>query len=400
VQVHVLVVDGADNGVGAAVVGVVEAAGHTLGERLNVDADSRVITDALRALCAVGRCLVVVVGGSGFGSRYVAVDAVELSLGQRLDGFGDLLRQRLWSRLGPKAMFEGGTCGLLGASVVAVIPGEPEAARVALGELVLPGLDVLWSAASSGQGPSASRPAAATFDDLDDVPVVEGEIVSEPSDADVEDVDEGPQPSGTLGHLGRQALSMVHGAEPGAEAAPPPPGEAPAVGWRRAVFEIGGEILREGRREELPQPIETLAPVVEVLHSAGEQAVLRLPSGVTYSLWGFPDLRRSSSKVLAVGWGQPLCEVLVLHRYPVQTGTCIEEGHGLLPGRSDDLAEVCREVTGAAPDDPSGALFAVAGETVWIDRGGRAVRWDGRREREEGTLKQALASLVLHWSQR
>jgi hypothetical protein len=57
-------------------------------------------------------------------------------------------------------------------------------------------------------------------------------------------------------------------------------------------------------------------------------------------------------------------------------------------------------VTGRAPPGEGGTLFAVSGDAIWFERDGRVVRWDGTREREEGTPKQALASLVLEWSQR
>jgi hypothetical protein len=207
------------------------------------------------------------------------------------------------------------------------------------------------------------------------------------------------KPSGSLGHLGQQkvALQMAEELIP-SDAAAASEG-LPASGWQRAIFDIEGEIIRE-KREDLPMNVEELAPLLDVLHSAGEQAVLKVPNGRKYSIWGWPDLQRPNSKVLAVGWGEPMCELVALHRAPVQTGTCIQEQGGMLPGYGSDLKEVCEAVVGKAPAEPSGNLFAVQGDMVWIQRGKRVVQWDGRREVEAGTPKQVIATLALHWSNR
>jgi hypothetical protein len=207
------------------------------------------------------------------------------------------------------------------------------------------------------------------------------------------------KPSGSLGHLGQKKLSLQM-----SEDLIPADGEGvedgrPAAGWKRAVFEIQGEVISD-KREDLPMNVEELAPFLDVLHSAGEQAVLKVPNGRKYSIWGWPDLQRPNSKVLAVGWGEPMCELIALHRAPVQTGTCIQEKGGMLPGYASDVKEVCEAVVGKAPPDTSGGVFAVQGDTVWIHRGNRVYQWDGRREVEAGTPKQAITSLALHWSNR
>ncbi len=127
---------------------------------------------------------------------------------------------------------------------------------------------------------------------------------------------------------------------------------------------------------------------------------MELPDGSRYALFGFPDLRRKTSKVLAVGSGAPYASVLALHRHPVATGVCVDAGGHWVPARAGDLDEVCERVTGDVPPDGTGVLFAVQGDAVWIEREGQVVKWDGRREVREGTSKQALASLALHWSNK
>ena len=104
--------------------------------------------------------------------------------------------------------------------------------------------------------------------------------------------------------------------------------------------------------------------------------------------------------MLAVSWGDPLAEVIALHRYPTMTGTCVDEKRGLLPKAWEDVARVAEAVVGRAPRDSSGALFAVQGDAVWVLRGEHVIRWDGRKETDDGSPKQALSSLMLHWSNR
>lgn len=179
--------------------------------------------------------------------------------------------------------------------------------------------------------------------------------------------------------------------------APVEDSEGTDPGWRRAVEVLEGE-LTIGRAEELPQPIETLSPVINVLDTAGERGVMKLPNGRRYGIYGWPDLRRASSKVIAVGWGDPLAEVLALHRHPHRVGTVIIGDGGTIP--REEIAEIATRLTGRRPPSDSGVLFAVSGDAVWILRGSRVVKWDGTRERDEGSPKQVLASLVLHWSNR
>ena len=73
---------------------------------------------------------------------------------------------------------------------------------------------------------------------------------------------------------------------------------------------------------------------------------------------------------------------------------------GLMPTRDSDVAEVAEAVTGRAPADKSGELAAVDHDAVYIQRGNRIYRWDGKRERNEGTIKQMLATLLVLWHQQ
>ena len=64
------------------------------------------------------------------------------------------------------------------------------------------------------------------------------------------------------------------------------------------------------------------------------------------------------------------------------------------------MASLAEQITGREPPDTSGSLFAVDRDAIYIERGSAVYKWDGRRETNDGTPKQVLATLMLHWSNR
>ena len=295
-------------------------------------------------------------------------------------GLGDAVRQALIERGHP------------GAALVAV-EGAVEAGRIVL---VAPD-DAAVRDASLGvlsELSGASRISVPAFDAESHVPVPYREaLLDEDSEgpASWEDTPETIAP--------RTARVGLATAAPEAAAAPAVPG---TTGWRRVTEELGWHV-DPNRWGELPHALTRMAPVRQVLAAAGERRRVVAPDGVERVVCGFPDLQRPESKVVSVAVvadldGQDSLELLALHRHPSPTGTCAPAGtwtpaSDLLPG------PVCVTRTGRAPAI-GGDLFAVDGRTVYLKRGRAVVEWDGREERAMGSTSQALASLVLRWSQR
>ncbi|MEQ1570658.1 MAG: hypothetical protein ABMA64_33830, partial [Myxococcota bacterium] len=257
--------------------------------------------------------------------------------------------------------------GLCGRAVVFAVPGSRAACRLAVEKLIAPELRHLVHLA--GVDRQASPLADVAFEPA-------AETVAEP----VSEV----APAASAG--ARVGISGP------ADAAAPP---RPEGSWHAVVTAWGGSVSIEAR-EPVPESVERNAPVMDVLQRAGRSAVLTLPDGRKYSLWGFPDLVRPSSKVLAVRDAGDHPEVLALHRWPTETGTVVPGGR-VGAGDPNDVAE---RITGRRPPAPLGPLFAVTGGATLHQSGARVVRWDGRKDREEGNVKQSLASLVLDWSSR
>ncbi len=183
--------------------------------------------------------------------------------------------------------------------------------------------------------------------------------------------------------------------QPAAAAPAPPP--APR-GWEAALAHIGATVDR-GAWGPMPEAVHRFAPVRDVLERAGERRPVQDDHGRRWTAFGFPDLRRAGSKVLLVRETDALIEIIALHRAPARVGVCGDRDEAWLPPSSRDPGPVSVELVGARPPG-WGRLFALEGDAVYVERDGRIHRWDGRRETPVGTIGQALASLVLRWSQR
>ena len=173
----------------------------------------------------------------------------------------------------------------------------------------------------------------------------------------------------------------------------------PRPGWQQGLEALGATLDRD-RIAALPDAFRRLAPVREVLESAGERRLVRTDEGAVFVACGFPDLSRPGAKVLLVRETVGGPEIIALHRHPMRVGVCGQpEADGYLPGSDWDPDPLAEDRTGTRL--PTwGELVALEADAVYTQRSGRVYRWDGRRETEAGTHSQALATLVLRWSQR
>lgn len=319
---------------------------HALEEAGHVVAGRRILPDKVPVIRAALDNLdpsvqvVILSGGTGVSRNDGTFEAVEGLLDKELPGFGELFRMLSFQEIGSAAMLSRATAGVMGEVIVFSIPGSTGACKTAL-PLILPELGHLVY--ELGKEPEAQESKGIDFVQM------------------------------------------------GSEAPPP----AAETAWEQALVDLGG-VLARGERAELPNVLAVAAPVCEVLASAGERAVARFGDEV-YGVYGWPDLRRPNAKVLLVGPGEPVGEVVALHRQPTPTGVCRRGGGRIWSaGR---LGATCDEVTGA--DFPeSGRLFAVEGDAVYVLQGNKVVSWNGRRSRPMGTPSAAMASLMLAWSQR
>lgn len=352
-----------DDRSGELIARLLKGAGHGVLGRELVDDDPVEIAEAVRRAAGDARVdALVLTGGTGLSARDLTPEALRPLLDREIEGFGELFRMLSFQEVGAAAMLSRALAGIVGTMPVFALPGSRAACRLAVESLILPELAHLLHQARKEPPPSAGRPA------------------STPSEADAS------RP--------HNLLDLAMSEQPAGRAA----GQDRALAWLESLESLGAIVHRD-RRGALPPAVEAHAPVMQVLAQAGTWAELELPGARRYALLGFPNLDAPSSKVLAIGPGQPVPEIVALHRHPTPTGTCVAALTALLPYRHE-IESTCERVTGKAAPGGAEAVLAVEGDKVYLERGGRVASWDGRRERDEGRPRQVLASLVLRWSRR
>lgn len=308
-------------------------------------------------------------GGTGISARDGTFEALRGAMDKEIPGFGELFRMLSYAEIGPAAMLSRATAGLSGGLVVFVIPGSPAACRLALEKLILPELShIVYELGKEGPAPKAAPKDDAATEEPKDAEPATGVGVSE-----------------QVGHVSAREIPFE----------PKPDEQIPDIGWRAALVEWEAKLLFD-ERVAIPDSLNGLAGVVNVLNDAGEQGVLVVGED-RYAIYGYPDLRRPASRVLLIGPGEPFGEVIALHRWPKRVGIC-RKGGGRLPSRGH-LSITAEQITGR--DYPGeGRLLATENDAVYVVQDERVVRWDGSRATPEGTVGGAVSSLMLRWSQK
>lgn len=320
---------------------------------------------------------VVLTGGTGVSARDCTPRVVAGRLDRALPGFGELFRMLSWQDVGAAAMLSTAIGGIIHGKPVFALPGSPRACRLAMEKLILPELGHLVAELAK----ETPRPAKFTTN----VAKSPSTVVSASADPAASEL-ASAEPAALA-----ELVSQIAGPERPAE-------EEIGTGWRAGLRALGGVVERTSTGE-IPEALERIAAAVDVLQAAGDRAVVRLPNGVTYTAFGYPDLVRNHSKVLLVREAAPLAEVVALHRWPKRVGLCAEGDDGVVPSTELDPGPVAEERTGAPFDGP-GQLFAVEGASIYVLQGRKVAQFDGRDTAGGWPLASAVGTLLLHWSQR
>jgi len=372
IDVHVVVVttsrDAATDGSGPALQEALEAAGHRMVDRVLVPDDVDAVREVVRRLVASRAAAVVLSGGTGVSLTDGTIEAVEPLLQKRLPGFGELFRYLSFKEIGSSAMLSRAVAGLAGQTFVFAIPGSPAACRLAVQKLIGRELGHLVRELHKERVPPVE---------------VEPDSTPHPPHRAEPVVDEGEHGPG--GWVTLEPIPDTTDDEESMQS---------ERGWRRRLRQLGG-VMGSERGRTVPGWIGGHPPVDNVLAASGELAPVRLGDRDWVAV-GYPDLRHDDAKVLLIEQ-RPDGEVIALHRWPVLVGFVADEAV-VLPDRKQ-LQTESRRVAGA-PYPSDGELVAIEGRTVYARRGDVTYAWDGRRARDEGSMKQLRASLLLSWSQR
>ncbi len=154
---------------GALAVELITAAGHQLAGRTIVRDEAADVRAAVEGMLADGHDVVITNGGTGIAARDSTYEALSSLFEKTLDGFGELFRSLSYAEIGAAAMMSRATAGTARGGVIVVLPGSPDAVRLALEKIVLPELGHLakLGARARSAAPSVAQSEPATLTHLD-----------------------------------------------------------------------------------------------------------------------------------------------------------------------------------------------------------------------------------------
>lgn len=124
---------------GDALVSALEGAGHSVSARERLRGDRDGIQQSVDAL--VGRDdvdVVVTAGGTGIREDELAIEAVHPLLEKALPGFGEAFRTLLFDHIGTGIVAVRSTAGIANGTLVFCLPGDQQAATLAVEEILNP----------------------------------------------------------------------------------------------------------------------------------------------------------------------------------------------------------------------------------------------------------------------
>ena len=365
------------------------AAGHTIrGTAIVPDDPAEIAAELDRALETAGVAVVLFTGGTGVSARDCTPAVLTGRFERPLPGFGELFRWISFGEIGAAAMLSSATAGFAKGRVIFALPGSPNACRTAMEKLILPQLAHLTGELHK-EAPLAARTTELVRPVIRPRPSTS---VTAASAAPVRAPTQETLPAAAPQEPPRKGIDVVPIVAEAPEATPG------ASGWQAAVAALGGKLLPAGATP-IPDAIAAIPAAMDVLGSANARMRLVAADGRSWLVFGYPDLLRPNSKVLAVREALPVSEVVALHRWPARVGLCCEADDSLLPTTEADLNEVAEARTGE-PWPEEGHLFAVEGSAVWVQQRRYVRKWDGKRPGPEENVGPAIGSLLLHWSQR
>jgi molybdopterin adenylyltransferase len=130
----------ADDVSGRALREGLEAAGHLVVGQAVVRDEPDAIRAAVERGLEGGARAVLITGGTGITRRDQTVEAIRPLLDKEIPGFGELFRMLSFQEIGSAAWLSRALAGTVRGALVFVLPGSPNAVRLALERLVLPEL--------------------------------------------------------------------------------------------------------------------------------------------------------------------------------------------------------------------------------------------------------------------
>jgi molybdenum cofactor biosynthesis protein B len=120
---------------------LLETAGHRVtGSDIVKDEPADVARKVREQLAEPATQVIITTGGTGITSRDGTFEAIDALLEKRLHGFGELFRMLSFHDIGSAAMMSRAMAGTAWQKAIFVLPGSPNAVRLAMTRLIIPEL--------------------------------------------------------------------------------------------------------------------------------------------------------------------------------------------------------------------------------------------------------------------
>jgi molybdopterin adenylyltransferase len=126
---------------GALIIELALSLGHRIVARHLIRDEPAEMTPLLIGLCAVAELdAILVTGGTGISPRDRTYETVSALLTKPLPGYGELFRMLSYAEIGPACLLSRAVGGLIGQTVILVMPGSRAAVELAMRKIILPEL--------------------------------------------------------------------------------------------------------------------------------------------------------------------------------------------------------------------------------------------------------------------
>jgi molybdenum cofactor biosynthesis protein B len=124
---------------GEVATSLIKGARFTVLDRVYLPNDISAIMKKVRSVTFEGHADVIIIsGGTGLGARDITVEAVTPLFDKALPGFGEFFRRLSYESVGTSAIASRALAGISNGVLVFVLPGSPDAVRLALEKIILP----------------------------------------------------------------------------------------------------------------------------------------------------------------------------------------------------------------------------------------------------------------------
>jgi molybdenum cofactor biosynthesis protein B len=126
---------------GAAIVSLLEAAGHVVTGRTIVRDEPADVRSWIQHTAAAGDTpILITTGGTGISARDGTFEVATALIEKPLPGFGEIFRMLSYQEIGPAAMLSRACAGRVGRAILVCLPGSEPAVRLAMEKLLIPEL--------------------------------------------------------------------------------------------------------------------------------------------------------------------------------------------------------------------------------------------------------------------